>query len=68
MIKKLCLLLALVLVLVCVFTGCGSGDTTGEVKEHTFVKLTLEEGAFIIELYPEVAPKSVALFLMQAIA
>ncbi|MBR5236461.1 MAG: peptidylprolyl isomerase [Clostridia bacterium] len=63
MIKKLCLLLALVLVLVCVFTGCGSGDTTGEVKEHTFVKLTLEEGAFIIELYPEVAPKSVALFL-----
>ncbi len=59
--KFLCLLLA-VLVLCCVsLTGCGK-DNTGET-EHSFVKFSLEEGDIIMELYPEVAPKTVKHFL-----
>ncbi len=59
--KILALTLAMMLLCVGILSGCSSengGDT-----EHTFVKMSLAEGDFIIELYPEVAPKSVKHFI-----
>ncbi|MGN1058953.1 MAG: peptidylprolyl isomerase [Clostridia bacterium] len=59
--RKLCLLTTLLLLLTAVCTGCQSGSK--QETEHSFVKMTLEEGDIIIELYPEIAPKSVKHFL-----
>ncbi len=56
--KVVALFLAMVL---CVgaLAGCGSKGET----EHSFVKLSLEQGDIVIELYPEVAPETVKHFL-----
>ncbi len=56
--KLVCLLLTMVMLCLCL-AGCGGGKE----DEHSFVKMTLEKGYFIIELYPEVAPKTVKHFL-----
>ncbi|MBE7022291.1 MAG: peptidylprolyl isomerase [Ruminococcaceae bacterium] len=51
--------LALLLgLLMCVgfMAGCTSGE---EAKGPSFVKFTLEEGEIIMELYPDIAPKTV---------
>lgn len=60
MLKKLgvCLLMVAVCAMLCI--GCGQKT---EETEHSFVKLTLESGDMVIELYPEVAPKTVKHFL-----
>ncbi len=58
--KKLILLLMVVLMCICLFSGC---TTNGEEAGPSYVKLTLEEGEMIIELYPDVAPKTVKHFL-----
>ncbi len=59
--KALLILLAMLLLCTGIFAGCTSGNN-GET-EHSFVKLSLEQGDIILELYPEVAPKSVQHFL-----
>ncbi|MBE7048597.1 MAG: peptidylprolyl isomerase [Ruminococcaceae bacterium] len=59
--KTIYLLTIILLIATYILCGCtGQGESK---TEHSFVRLTLEEGEFIIELYPEIAPKSVALFL-----
>lgn len=58
--KKLSLFLTAVILLISLLTGCGANSADAK---HSYVKLTLEQGDIIIELYPEVAPKSVQLFL-----
>ena len=57
--KTILILLMVILLCVGIVSGCGSKEN----KEHSFVKLSLEQGDVIIELYPEVAPKSVKHFL-----
>jgi len=58
--KKLISLLMAVLLCVCLFAGCGSG---GEEQGNSYVKFTLAEGEIVMELYPDVAPKTVKHFL-----
>ena len=57
--KKIIVLLLVVVFCISILPGCAS---KGE-KEHSFVKLSLEQGDIIIETYPEVAPKTVKHFL-----
>lgn len=59
--KFLSVLMAVLLVCTGLLTGCSSD--AGSETEHSFVKLSLEQGDIIIELYPEVAPKTVKHFL-----
>ncbi|MBE7035294.1 MAG: peptidylprolyl isomerase [Ruminococcaceae bacterium] len=59
--KKTISLIVSVLLCLCLLAACG-GEKNGQT-EHSFVKMSLEEGDFIIELYPEVAPKTVKHFL-----
>ncbi len=59
--KKIAILLVVLVLGTCLITGCSGGEEG--VAEHSFVKMTLEQGDIIIELYPEVAPKSVKHFL-----
>ncbi len=57
------ILLVMLAILLCVGGLCAcSGDETVDT-EHSFVKMSLEQGDIVIELYPEVAPKSVKHFL-----
>ncbi|MBE7035817.1 MAG: peptidylprolyl isomerase [Ruminococcaceae bacterium] len=56
--KIISMVMSVLLLCVCVLSGCNSGG-----GKHTFVKLTLDEGEIIIETYPEIAPESVKLFL-----
>ena len=58
--KKMIVLLLAVVVSVGMLIGCGGGK---KESEHSFVKLTLEQGDIVVELYPEVAPKTVKHFL-----
>ncbi len=58
--KRIGSLLMVVLLCICVLGGCQSDSSQ---QEHSFVQLTLEKGNVVIELYPEIAPKSVKLFL-----
>ncbi len=58
--RFLCLALALVFC-IAVLSGCAAKQR--ETPAHSFVKLTLEQGDIVIELYPEVAPKTVKHFL-----
>ena len=45
------------------FAGC-AGNKNAEPAEHSFVKITMENGdSFIMELYPEYAPETVENFL-----
>lgn len=70
--KKLFKIIALVLAMTFVFAACGgnSGDETttssaqSSESTHSQVKFTMENGgSFIIELYPEYAPKTVENFI-----
>lgn len=65
MLKKLGICLLAALLCLGVLTACGKGGSTK--TEHSFVKLSVESdglsGDIIIELYPEVAPKTVKHFL-----
>lgn len=69
--KKLFKIIALILAMSFVFAACGSNsaDETSTVSgssesAHSQVKFTMENGgAFIVELYPEYAPKTVENFL-----
>lgn len=57
--KKAVVLLLVMALYVGALAGCsGKGET-----EHSFVKLSLEQGDIIIELYPEIAPQTVKHFL-----
>ena len=61
-------IIALLLAVFCMvaLAGCSGSDTqkhSGDTPRHSFVKLTLEQGDIVIELYPEVAPKTVKHFL-----
>lgn len=58
--RILCLILALVF---CVALMCGCGGNGAKAPGHSFVKLSLAQGEIVIELYPEVAPKTVKHFL-----
>lgn len=65
--KILCILLSVLTLCLC-FTGCGNNDTettqTPISAKDSKVKFTMENGGeFIIELYPEYAPKTVDNFL-----
>lgn len=57
--KKAAILLLTFMLLLGALAGCGGKDET----EHSFVKLSLEQGDIVIELYPDVAPKTVKHFL-----
>lgn len=57
--KKIFMLFLSLLLCIGFFAGCQSVEN----HEHSYVKLTLEEGEVVIETYPEVAPESVKLFL-----
>jgi len=57
--KTILLLLAVILLCVGVLSGCGNMSAA----KQKYVKLSLEQGDIIIELYPEVAPESVKHFL-----
>ncbi len=60
--KKILVVLMTVLILCAgALAGCSGNEEIS--TEHSFVKMTLEQGDIIIELYPEVAPKSVKHFL-----
>lgn len=70
--KKLFKIIALVLAMTFVFAACGgnSGDETttssaqSSESAHSQVKFTMENGgSFVIELYPEYAPKTVENFI-----
>lgn len=70
--KKLIKIIALILAMTFVFAACGSNGadetTTSSAQSsesaHSQVKFTMENGgAFIVELYPEYAPKTVENFL-----
>jgi len=58
--KKFLLFMLTVILLMGIITGCSSKQ---ETEGPSYVKFTLEEGSFIIELYPDVAPKTVKHFL-----
>ncbi|MBQ6709056.1 MAG: peptidylprolyl isomerase [Clostridia bacterium] len=66
--KILCILLSVLTLCLC-FTGCAkivdeTGPSSEEPTNHSKVKFTMENGGeFIIELYPEYAPKTVDNFL-----
>ena len=57
--RTVLLLLAVILLCVGVLSGCGNMSAA----KQKYVKLSLEQGDIIIELYPEVAPESVKHFL-----
>ncbi len=69
--KKLLKIISLILAMTFVFAACGSNSanettTSADSSEtaHPQVKFTMENGgAFIVELYPEYAPKTVENFL-----
>lgn len=70
--KRLFKIIALILAMTFVFAACGgnSGDETttspsqSTESAHSQVKFTMENGGtFIVELYPEYAPKTVENFL-----
>lgn len=71
--KKMIKISALILAVMLVFCSCGNNKTsvsdTGTSQsvnntEHSKVKFTMENGGtFVIELYPEYAPKTVENFL-----
>ncbi|MBQ7957385.1 MAG: peptidylprolyl isomerase [Clostridia bacterium] len=55
--------ICLVAILVGSFAGC-TGNQNAEPAEHSFVKITMENGdSFIMELYPEYAPETVENFV-----
>lgn len=57
--KKVVALFLAMVFCVGALAGCGGKGET----EHSFVKLSLEKGDIVIELYPEIAPKTVKHFL-----
>ncbi len=59
--KTVSMMLVVMILCVSILSGCGNGDSQN--LEHSFVKLSLDQGDIIIETYPDVAPKSVQLFL-----
>ncbi len=69
--KKLLKIISLILAMTFVFAVCGSSSsdettTSADSSEtaHTQVKFTMESGgAFVVELYPEYAPKTVENFI-----
>lgn len=69
--KKIFKIIALILAMTFVFAACGSNGsnetttTAGSAEaSHSQVKFTMENGgAFVVELYPEYAPKTVENFL-----
>ena len=66
--KVISLLICAVLFCLC-FAGCGEkpGETPADTAQHTKVKVTMEDGGeFVIELYPEYAPQTVANFVKLA--
>ena len=58
--KRIISLFLVVLMCACLFCAC---STNGEETGPSYVKLTLEEGEMVIELYPDIAPKTVKHFL-----
>ncbi len=55
-------LIPIILIMVCVLTGCGKGEESK--VDNKYVGIELEKGGnIVIELLPEYAPKSVAFFL-----
>ncbi len=58
--KITAIVMAMLFLCASILAGCGTQENS---QEHSFVQLTLEQGDIVVELYPEVAPKSVKHFL-----
>lgn len=55
-------IIPIILIMVCVLTGCGKGED--KKVDNKYVGIELEKGGnIVIEVLPEYAPKSVAFFL-----
>lgn len=55
---------ALLILVILLFTACSNGGEETSSSEHPVIRITMENGGVIeMELYPEIAPKTVENFL-----